>query len=151
MFKSEKSSYGTKNNLLRHLQSQLNIGSPTDTYIVFGQSFCLKFFSNLTNISEYILKSVLIDFWKGYSEYTHGNKGMMKHLTVAQTSFICWMKQFAESYGQFSPETNTLVLSYWLNKQFLFNLYKDETCGPHCSQAAFYQNFKKHFDYINLR
>ena len=147
MFKSEKSSCETKNNLLRHLKSQSNIGSTTDTYRVYGQSFCLKFFSNLTNISEYILKSVLIDFWKGYSEYTHGNKGKMKQLTTAQINFICWLKQFAESYGQCSPETNTIVLSYWLNKQFLFNLYKDETCGPHLSQAAFYQNFKTRFSF----
>ena len=147
MFRSEESSCETKNKLLRHLKSQFNIGAPTDAYRVHGQSFCLKFFSFLTDISEHMVKSVLIDFWKGYSEYSHGNKGKIKNLTVATTSFICWLRQFSETYGQFSPETNTTVLSYWLNKQVLFNMYRDETCGPYLSLSAFYQNFKTHFSF----
>ena len=147
LFKSEKGITETKNNLIRHLQSQANIGVTTDSYRVHGQSFCLKFFSRLTNLSEFIVKSVILDFWKGYSQYKHGNLGSLKHLTVATTSFICWLKQFSEAYGQFAPDTNTTVLSYWLNKQFLFNLYIDETTAPHLSAAAFYQNFKTHFGF----
>ena len=70
-FQGGKGSQETKRKLLRHLRSQFNIGVPTDTYTVHDQSFCLKFFSGLTNISEFIVKSVLIDFWKGITQYTH--------------------------------------------------------------------------------
>ena len=147
MFQCGKGSQETKRKLLRHLRSQFNIGVPTDTYTVHDQSFCLKFFSGLTNISEFKLNSVLKDFWNGITQYSHGNKGKIKQLSVATTTFICWLKQFSESYGQFSPETNTTILSYWLNKQFLFQLYLKDTCGPHLSESAFYENFKIHFSY----
>ena len=146
-FQGGKGSQETKRKLLRHLRSQFNIGVPTDTYTVHDQSFCLKFFSGLTNISEFKLNSVLKDFWNGITQYSHGNKGKIKQLSLATTTFICWLKQFSESYGQFSPETNTTILSYWLNKQFLFQLYLKGTCGPHLSQSAFYENFKIHFSY----
>ena len=147
LFRSEKGITETKSNLLRHLQSQSNIGVVTDSYRVHCQSFCLKFFASLTNISEFIVKSVIVEFWKGRSLYKHGNEGSLKHLTVATTNFICWLKQFSEAYGQYAPDTNTTVLSYWLNKQYLFNLYLDETTAPHLSIAAFYQNFKIHFGF----
>ena len=37
--------------------------------------------------------------------------------------------------------------SYWLNKQYLFNLYLDEVEAPHLSKSAFYQNFKHYFSF----
>ena len=147
MFLSDKGIVETKNNLIKHLVSQSNIGVTSDQYIVNNHLFCNKFFASVTNISEHLVKSVLRDFWMGQRVYKHGNAGNVKQKTVATTNFICWLKQFAESYGQFAPDTNTTVLSYWLYKQVLFKLYKDETTEPHLSQAAFYQNYKAYFGF----
>ena len=79
--------------------------------------------------------------------YRHGKTGHLKLQTPATTHFICWLKLFAKSYGQYSPENNTTILSYWLNKQYLFNLYLDEVEAPHLSKSAFYQNFKHYFSF----
>ena len=147
LFKSGEGITETRNNLIKHLWSQSRIGVPTDTYIVNNHAFCLKFFASVTDISEFIVKSVLVDFLGGQSLYKHGKSGNLKHQTTATTGFICWMKLFAETYGQFAPDINQTVLSYWLNKQYLFTLYQDETEGPHLSQSAFYQNFKTYFSF----
>ena len=112
-----------------------------------NHTFCLKAFARLTGNSEYVVKSVLVDFWTGQSLYQHGNSGSLKQQSQSTTNFICWLKLFAESYGQFAPDSNTTILSYWLSKQYLFTLYLEETMAPHLSLSAFYQNFKKYFSF----
>ena len=147
LFKSDEGIVETKNRLVRHLWSQSHIGVPTDSYIVNNHTFCLKAFARLTGNSEYVVKSVLVDFWNGQSLYQHGNSGSLKQQSQSTTNFICWLKLFAESYGQFAPDSNTTILSYWLSKQYLFTLYLEETMAPHLSLSAFYQNFKKYFSF----
>ena len=148
MFTSENGKIqDVKNNLLRHLWSQHNIGESTECYVIFKQAFCIKFLSKAIDVSEYILKQVLDAFWSGRTIYRHGNTGGIKQPTVATTNFICWLKIFAESYGQYAPDTNTVVLNYWANKGYLFNLYSNEAPTPLLSKSAFYQNFDKYFSW----
>ena len=143
MFKSEKS-IDTKKKLLAHLQSQLDCGLSTDGYQFNNHTFCCNFLEYQLNISMFILKSVLKDFWMGYKFYDHGNAGVLK--TKASTSmFIAWLKQFSECYGQYAPDSNITVLSYWLNKKVLYDMYLDETVGPHLKQSTFYESFKTFF------
>ena len=143
MFKSEKS-LDTKRKLLAHLQCQLDCGLNTDGYHLINHTFCCTFLEYQINISKFILNSVLNDFWKGYKFYDHGNAGVMK--TKASTSmFIAWLKQFSESYGQYAPDSNITVLSYWLNKKVLYDMYIDETVGPHLKPSTFYESFKTFF------
>ena len=148
MFRSEDGKIQVlKNNLLSHLWSQERIGVPTQQYTIYNQAFCTKFLSHYIGVSEYILKQVIHAFWSGRKMFRHGNTGGIKQPTVATTNFICWLKIFAESYGQFAPDTNTVVLNYWANKSYLFNLYLSEAPSPHLSKSAFYQNFDKFFAY----
>ena len=137
----------TKNNLLNHLWGQHNIGEISNHFVVNKQTFCTKFFSKVTGISEYILQQVLDAFRSGRRMFIHGSNGGIKQPTVATTNFICWLKLFAESYGQFAPDTNTVVLCYWTNKKYLFNIYSMECQKPHLSKSAFYQNFDKYFSF----
>ena len=120
-------------------------GIVIDTYNVYGHKFCLKFFAKLTNLSEYIVKSVLCDYWMGQRLYSHGNNGRIKQLRQGTLNFICWMKEYSEAYGQYAPDKNTTVLSYWQNKTFLYHVYLDETPEPHISKSSFFQNFKTYF------
>jgi hypothetical protein len=144
MFKSDKI-VETKTKLLDHLKHQSLVGLPVSSVIVKGQEFCSKFFAFITGCSEYIVKTVVENFHAGIELFEHGNKGCLKLETPAAVKAICWIKAFSEAYGQYSPEDNLTVLSYWLNKQSLFHMYLDETNGPHVKQSSFYELFKSKF------
>ena len=49
----------SKTKLLQHLKAQDNLGLEAKTFKLRGQSFCLEYFSYLTNCSVHILKTVL--------------------------------------------------------------------------------------------
>ena len=133
-----------KKKLLSHLGSQEAIGLSTNNYIINNHRFCTNFLSVVTGISLYILKSVMSDFSRGKKIYEHANAGIVK-VRAANSVFIAWLKEFAECYGQDSPDENLTVLSYWLSKKVLYDMYLDETVGPHLSQSSFYENFKAFF------
>ena len=76
--------------------------------------------------------------------YEHGNTGIMKQ-QVATTQFIVWMKEFAESYGQYAPDENKIVINYWLTKKVLFNIYIEESLSPHLAKSTFYEYFELYF------
>ena len=149
MFKSDKL-IESKIKLLNHLKSQNTVGLSVTSFIVNGHEFCLKFFAHTIGCSFYIVESVLKDFHSGIEQYQHGNAGCLQQETPATTGAICWLKSFGEAYGQFSPEENVTVLSYWLKKQFLFKMYLDETAAPHISQSLFYEIFKTKFGHHRL-
>ena len=134
-----------KTYLLGHLTSQYNLGISTSNYYVNGHQFCLGTMSNLTGLSIKILRMVLHDHSTGIQKYFHGNSGMFRGLTEATVNFISWLKQFVSFYGQESPDTNQVVLSYWLNKSALFKIYKDETYSPQLAKSSFYRNMRKYF------
>ena len=140
----------TKRKLLSHLQNQKVVGLPVSSFIVNGHEFCFKFFAHITGNSEYIIKTVLEDFHAGIEMYEHQNAGCLKVDSPATVQAICWLKSFSEAYGQYSPEENVTILSYWLNKTSLFKMYSDETCGPHISQSLFFEIFKTKFGHNRL-
>ena len=144
IFKSEKIIL-SKAKLMNHLVAQDDIGQLVSSYIVKGHEFCLDSFAAITGCTMYLVSKVLSDFHSGNRLYLHGNSGCMKNKSAATVSAICWLKAFSEAYGQFSPDENCTILSYWLNKQALFKMYQYETSGPHISQSSFYGMFKSTF------
>ena len=149
MFKCDRI-LDTKRKLLSHLKNQKIVGLPVSSFIIKGHEFCIKFFAHITGNSEYIIKTVLEDFHSGKELYEHQNAGCLKVDSPATVQAICWLKSFAEAYGQYSPEENITILSYWLNKTCLFNMYTDETCKPHISQSLFFEIFKTKFGHNRL-
>ena len=134
-----------KNKLLNHLKSQRDIGMETASFIIKQHKFCRKALSHITDVSEYLLTLVLRDFHRNIQFYEHGNAGLLQQESAASIRAISWIKMFAENYGQASPEDNVTVLSYWLTKKSLYNMYTDESPGPYVSLSLFYTLFKEKF------
>ena len=143
MFSSEKY-LDAKRKLLAHLISQHDCGLNMDSYWINNHSFCLPFLCKETGISVFLLKSVLSDFWSGIRIYSHGNAGVVK-IKASTSMFIAWVKQFCDSYGQSAPDEDVTVLSHWLSKKVLYDMYLEETVGPHLAQSTFYEHFKSYF------
>ena len=143
MFK-EKSNIKTKNNLIHHLKSQSDIGVSSDYFQVNNHKFCNEFLAHVTDISVYLVKTVLHDYWQGQRMYEHGNSGIMKQ-QISTTQFIVWLKEFSESYGQFAPDENKVILNYWLKKNVLYKMYIEETESPHLGESTFYDHFDHYF------
>ena len=139
-----------KSKLLNHLKAQREFGLSESGFIVNQHEFCVKYFAYMTGVSEYIVGIVLRDFNSGIELYEHGNTGCVQHESPATTRAICWIKAFSEAFGQFSPEENVTVLSYWLTKMSLFNMFIEETPGPHISQSLFYSIFKTKFGHNRI-
>ena len=56
------------------------------------------------------------------------------------------MKYFIQKYSQSSPDqTNLHILSSWLTKKEMFNMYLNETTSPHVALSTFYQYFNLFF------
>ena len=143
LFEGDRS-MDVKTSLLSHLRSQETHGLSTDGYHINRHTFCCSFLAYITGRSFFILKSVLEDFWRGVKIYEHGNAGIVK-VKPASSVFIAWMKEFGECFGQAAPDENVTILSYWLSKKVLFDMYLNETVGPHLRQSTFYENFKTFF------
>ena len=133
-----------KQKLLDHLYSQDVCGLPVHGYYLSKHLFCLGYLTYQTNISYYMLKAVLSDFWEGRKNYVHGNKGISKDKTTS-ISFISWMVQFCEINGQYAPDEEVIILPHWLSKRVLYDMYLNETIGPHLALSSFYALFKKKF------
>ena len=144
MFQSERNVH-RKNKLISHLTAQGNIGSPTDTYVIKSQRFCLKNLSFLTGISEFVLKKVLEDYWRGIRHYEHGSQGIFKQPSVATIRFIGWFKQFLLLYGQSAPDEELIILPYWLRGKVLYKMYCDEVSKPRIALPTFYRYLKTYF------
>ena len=137
-----------KRKLLHHLIVQDRVSQvETMSFIVNGHKFCVDFFAHMIGCSVQLVKKVLKDFLIGTRFYIHGNSGSMKINSAACTAAICWIKVFSECYGQYSPEENVTVLSYWLTKQMLYKMYKEEIEGVHISQSLFYELFNSTFGF----
>ena len=65
---------------------------------------------------------------------------LLQYIVIYENFYI------SEFYGQSAPDSEQIVLSYWLNKAALFKIYCDETPKDlQLSQASFYRNFGKYF------
>ena len=95
--------------------------------------------------TEQAEKSVLDNFAEGLIFYKHNNTGSMKSMTPQTLNFVAWMKKFSEFFGQASPDTGQVILSYWLCKATLYKIYLKEVMCPHLSRSSFYANFGKFF------
>ena len=137
----------TKNNLLKHLRKQSDLGVGLKGYVLKGHTFCVKYFAIFTEISEYILKTVLGDSVNDVLRYVHGNDSNPRE-SLASVKFTCWIKTFSELYGQSAPDQNTTVLPAWLTKATLFKLYQEECTPPFVKKSTFYQLFKDKFGYM---
>ena len=144
MFKGD-SSISTKQKLIDHIHSQQNIGLSTKFITIKGQAFCLKFLSNISNISLYTLKKVISDYDNGVRIYSHGNGGVLKQYSQTTLTFIAWFTKFCELNGQCAPDCNVTVLPFWLYEKVIYDIYKKEVPAPHLQLSTFYQTFKKHF------
>ena len=96
-FKGSKLS--TKNELLKHIQFQRKAGLPTNVFFFFDHQFCIGSFSALTNISTYILKSVIKDFHRNVRRFIHGNKFFSKE-SLKVTRCVSWILVFVENFAQ---------------------------------------------------
>ena len=143
-FQSDHGYIGIKNKLIRHLNSQKNIGHPTESFRYNGLSMCINYFAHLTGISIFIVKTVLNDFRNGRRLYEHGNVGILKQQPKT-TSFIVWMKDFADKYGNYSPDEQKIFLCYWLRKGALYKIYISECQEPHIAESTFYEYFDLYF------
>ena len=137
----------TKNNLLNRLKAQSNLGVTVTGYLMKGQIFCLKYFSSFTNISEFLLKSVLSEFHRGARQYIHGNTSTPQE-SVASVKFTSWMLVFSELYGQSAPDERTTILPSWLTKATLFRIYLQESTAPFVKKSNFYHLFKDKFGHL---
>ena len=143
MFKADKATK-IRQILTDHLKSQSLTGITTSNFCMDGHVFCPLFFAQFIGRSKFIVDSVLKNFSQGIWTVFHGNQGLLK-FTPSTTQAICWIKNFSEAYGQYSPEQNVIVLSHWLNKASLFQMYLKESIKPHVSQSQFYNLFKNSF------
>ena len=134
----------TKNNLLKHLNAQCKLKMSIQNFNFKGHLFCVKAFSALTGISEYILKTVLDEFVEDKCLYVHGNQSAQRE-SLAVLKFESWLISYSELNGQYAPDECTIVLPDWLTKASLFNIYVEESSGPHVSKSSFYRLFKEKF------
>ena len=144
IFRSANGYVDTRNKLIQHLHVQKNICASAESFRFNGQSFCINYFSHLTGISKYIVKTVMDDFRDGRKLYEHGNVGILKQQPKT-TGFIVWMKEFAEKYGNYSPDGQKILLCYWLRKGVLYKLYTEECQEPHIAESTFYEYFDLYF------
>ena len=140
-----KTKLKTKNKLISHLAAQGHLGIETDCYVVKSQKFCIQSLSHISGISEYLLKLVMKDYWRGIRLYDHGNKEIFKQPSVATISFIGWLRQFLEHYGQNSPDEELIILPYWLKGKALYNIYVKEVAKPRVALRTFYNHLDTYF------
>ena len=118
-----------KNILLKHLNSQENLGQITDKFMWKNKYLCLSILSKISEISKHILLDVFRCHYLGRKNIIHGNKGVHKEV-LSTSKFIVWMKDFAGRYGQNSPDAQVLVLNHWLTKKKMFHIYCNEMDPP---------------------
>ena len=133
-----------KNELLGHLRGQQRMDLSTSRLFFGGDYMCDKYFSEISGVSLYIIGQVKEDYAAGRTRYEHGNAGSFQSST-ATTGFQCWMKSFAELYGQSAPDEEVFILPSFLTMKDLFEIYENEVEEPRIQISTFYSLFKKHF------
>jgi hypothetical protein len=139
-----KSKLEMKNELLGHLRCQQRMDLSTLHLFFGGDYMCDQFFSEISGVSLYIIGQVKEDFAAGRIRYEHGNEGSFQS-SAASTGFLCWMKSFAELYGQSAPDEEVYILPSFLAVKDLFEIYDNEVVEPRIKISTFYSLFKKYF------
>ena len=99
------SKYEKRNQLLKHLQTQNNLGCNTDRFCWKGNYFCNRTFAEAVKTSTFILDDVLKRYKLGVTKFLHGNKGIAK-FSIPRSKFIVWMRCFLRRFAQSAPDSN---------------------------------------------
>ena len=132
------------NRLLQHLKSQKHMGFNTSQVNWHGKFYCDKSFSELSGLSQYIIRKSIFNHQEGATKIIHGNCGISKFSDIA-LCFKVWMRGFLEFHSQSAPDSNVQVLPHWLTKKAMFEMYSNQTLEPHLAETTFYQYIEKHF------
>ena len=144
--KRNKSKFQLKQDLLDQLYAQRNVeGVSVGGFIICGQYLCKESARAVFGLSKYMINEVFEAFSCGQRFFVHGNtQGMtMKPSTIG---FICWMKQFAFNYGNYSPdEEGVIVISACFTIKDVYNMYTLQAPEPRVSKSYFYALFNSKF------
>ena len=132
------------NRLLQHLRAQKNMGFATSQLNWHGKFYCEKSFSELSGISLYIIRKVILNHEEGATMIMHGNSGLSKFSDMTM-SFKVWMRGFLEFNSQSAPDSHVQVLPHWLTRKAMYEMYTHQCLEPHLGESTFYQYIKKHF------
>ena len=72
--------------------------------------FCIKAFSHISTVSEYLLKLVLEDVAMGRDVEYSSSVGVPRGFSEKTTNMIGWMLSFCELVGQRDPITDYCVI-----------------------------------------
>ena len=132
----------TKNQVLSYLKVTYLTRDSLDFYFA-NFVFCVKAFSFLSGVSEYVLCNVKADLAAGRNiEY-----GITKseRYTAKKTNFKAWVLAFSGVYGQYSPTKPMIILPKIWTRKCLFDLYNRECIRPIYNMSMFYKSFKDLF------
>ena len=130
--------------LSQHLKSQNNMGLPTDKVNWRGKFFCEQSFSDLSGLSLYIIRKVILSHQEGASSIIHGNTGLSKFSNMT-LCFKVWMAGFLEFNSQSAPDSNVQVIPHWLTRKTMYEIYRNGCLEPHLAETTFHQYVKEHF------
>ena len=117
----------TMNKLLQYLWAKDSIlAEDKEGFAFAGEVYCLKTFSKITGISEYLLRQVYDCYERGLkSDFVHEGRNSTK-LHEKSINFISWFQEFSKSYGQYAPDEQLITLPSFLTRMNIFQLYKDD-------------------------
>ena len=133
-----------KNQLLDHLKAQARIGVNTSSFCFNQHQFCVDYFSRVSGVSVYILKSVLSAFKDGLVQFEHGNLGCQKD-NQNTMNFVAWFQSFLETNAQSSPDENLFTVPSWVNICDLFDMYEEQSPEPRVKISTFYKLIRTKF------
>ena len=140
----KKNKVEVKETLLNLLKSQNDLGIPTHGFQVSGHFFCRRSFISVSQVSSYLVTEVFNAFNAGQVHFVHGNSVGVRE-TKATLGFVCWVKQFAENYGNFAPDDRCIVISACFTVKDIFELYKLKSREPQVKKSTFYRLFSEKF------
>ena len=133
-----------KQSLVNHLYSQEKMGITTHGFLFGGRFFCPKFFSEFSHVSPYLIQEVFKAFAADQKHFSHGNKVGLRE-TNATIGCICWIKRFAENFGNYAPDEKVIVISACFTVKEIYMVYKAESPAPQVSKSSFYELLKTRF------
>ena len=145
LFKSMKK-IEIKNFMLEHIKKQHVMGLTMSGFLYNGHLFCFRSFEKLTGVSKYLVDLVITAAENKLEKFEHGSQGSQK-FSVAKVGYIVWMKSFALSYGQYSPDELVIVLPGHLRMVDVWKYYESEAPEPRVKASTFYSMFKQIFSH----
>ena len=134
----------SKNKLLKHLQTQKNLGLQESKFHWKGIYLCDRTFAEASGFSVYIIKEVIKAHLRGTHMFVHGNLAQGK-FSQGTEQFKIWVRGFLGRYGQNAPDDNVRVVAHWLTVKDIYEMYTQEALEPHIAESTFYQYMKRHF------